>query len=412
MTSKTILRINVFLAFLLAAGIASFLLNHLTPHPVGLAGLPPGLLLTATAPATRQATPLPAGSKPSPAASSTPFIPKSVPTVIHAIRADYTDMAASRSQVKPLEQAIQESGFNLVSLGAGRAEWTYFKWSGHTAQWSSDVKSTGVDFLAEDSGRFGAWAHVDAAVDVLSPLYIQQHPEAAAISLDGTPSPNLVSTMQLVEGPYGQQLLDMITAIASGYPVDSISVNELAYHLDGYGPDDKSAYLAYSRRTDWPRLPNGAINPDDPGLVTWRSYEVNRFLGQARDIAHRYGKSFYANLTLALGPDGLPLSTDLAAIQALNSVSDRVILWNNLNLSQVTSQQLARVADALAPVDHNRVIFVIGLWGQPTTQPITPLQLQSAMQVLQQHGFANLWITPASLMTTAHWQAAAAGWMP
>jgi hypothetical protein len=132
--------------------------------------------------------------------------------VIRAIRADYTDMATSRGQVKPLEKAIQESGFNLVSLGAGRAEWTYFKWNGHNADWSNDVKSTGIDFLAEDSGRFGAWAHIDAAVDVLSPLYIQKNPGAAAISLDGVPSSNLISTMPLVEGPDGQHLLHMLQA--------------------------------------------------------------------------------------------------------------------------------------------------------------------------------------------------------
>jgi len=47
--------------------------------------------------------------------------------------------------------------------------------------------------------------------------------------------------------------LAMIQYIAENYPVDSISVNEMFYHADGYGPDDKTAFTAYSGLPDWPR---------------------------------------------------------------------------------------------------------------------------------------------------------------
>jgi hypothetical protein len=91
---------------------------------------------------------------------------------------------------------------------------------------------------------------VDEALDGLSPLYLLKKPSAAAVSSDGAPSHTLVSIMQLVEGPYGQQIFQMIEAIAANYPVDSISINELTYHHDDYGPDDRRAYKAYAHRPD------------------------------------------------------------------------------------------------------------------------------------------------------------------
>src|SRR5450759_359466 len=321
-------------------------------------------------------------------------------------------MAASRDQVIPLEQAIREAGFNLVSLGAGRAEWTYFKWAGHVDGWSSDVKTTGVDFLADDSSRFGAWARVDAAVDVLSPLYIQKNPSAAAISADGIPSLNLISTMQMVEGPYGRQLLEMIEAIAANYPVDSISINELAYHRDGYGADDKTAYLAYTKQADWPRLSNGSINIDDPSLADWRSYELVRFLQQARAVAHRYGKELFVNTTLTINGSGQSIQPNLAVISAMLNDADWVIIWNNLNLAKTDPKVLAVIATSLAPIKQSPLVFVLGLWGLTDDRAVTPVQLQDAMQAVQSNGLKNLWITPASLMDPVLWQTVSQNWSP
>ena len=46
--------------------------------------------------------------------------------------------------------------------------------------------------------------------------------------------------MELVDGPYGKMLLQVVEAIAAGYPVNSINLpqQESFYQKDGYGPDD------------------------------------------------------------------------------------------------------------------------------------------------------------------------------
>ena len=111
---------------------------------------------------------------------------------------EYANYATSRSEVPTWVAELKAAGINMVAISAGRAEWTYFKWAGHTAYQSNDVTSTGIDFLAEDSATFSQFAKVSAVVDVFSPNYILANPSAAAINALGQPDPNLISTAELV----------------------------------------------------------------------------------------------------------------------------------------------------------------------------------------------------------------------
>ncbi len=327
----------------------------------------------------------------------------------HAIRADYTDMAISRPEVLPLEQKIENSGMNMVSLGAGRVDWTFFKWGGHLNAWSDDVKSTGIDFLSDDSSRFGAWAQVDASVDALSPVYIKQHPQAAAVAWDGKPSPQLVSTMQVVQGPYGQMLLQMIEYIAKNYPVDSISINEMFYHVDGYGADDKAAFMAYTGLQDWPRTAAGTIDINSPIIETWRTYELNIFLSQVHTICSRYGKQFYFDVPMNVDANGIPTGGYGVQADKLLANVDKIIIWGYFDLDSLAPEKLQNTASNLTQFGPDRTIFLIGLWNKQL-QAVSADRLQQAILAVQKGGLTNIWITPASLMTDAHWSKIAQVW--
>ena len=322
---------------------------------------------------------------------------------IHAFRVDYGNYAASRAQVGPLEAQMQSAGVNVVALGAGRAEWAFFKWSGHEATWSNDVKDTGIDFLADDAARFRQWARVDAVVDVLAPNYIKAHPQAAAISFTGQPSPDWVSTTELVSGEYGRQLLAMIEYIAANYPVDSISLTELCYHSQGYGPDDKAAYLAYTDRADWPRTASGVIDRDDPSIGNWRSQLVARFISQAAAAAHKYGKQF--NLDVQVNPAKLANAAKEHGTDynLLRQYVDRLIVWAYYDIDSYSPETLTPIARYFQAFGRDRVIVSLGLWSNQYPQT-PPDALQRAMLAAQAGGISDLWITPSLLMTPQHWQ--------
>ncbi len=337
---------------------------------------------------------------------------------VRAMRVDYRDMSQSRGEADALESVMRSAGVNLVAVGAGRVDWTYFPWRGHPDRWSVDVKSSGEDYLLDDSARFGQWAHVSAVVDVLAPRYIQMHPEAAAISWLGAPSPNLVGTMELVDGSFGQDLLDMIGEVATYYPVNSIILSELVYYVDGFGDADRSAFQAYTGKTDWPRRPNGQIDIDDPSIGTWRSYEISRFLDKAAAIIHAQGKQLFVEARLSVGADGTVTVSNGTDLGLLLQHADRVVVWGNHDLDGQSQSALRNVAKYLARYGKGRVILSIGLWDKnydvdvPNAQmsAISAQDFQTGLQAAGQGGATDIWITPSFLMSDAHWQVLTQYW--
>jgi hypothetical protein len=332
-----------------------------------------------------------------PTATAAPRIP------IRAMRLDYKDYAASRAEVDNLEILLRQSGINLVALGAGRVDWTYFKWTDRPENWSSDVTSTGIDFLAQDAARFHAFAQVDAVVDVYAPKYIQTHPQSATLSWLGQPSPYLVNTMDLVDGEFGQLLLDMIDKIAANYPVDSISLTELMYYTDGYGDVDKVAYMNNTGKKDWPRLSNGLVNIDDPSIGEWRSHEIARFLGKARAITAKYGKRLFVDAAVTWkSPESLGADHG-TRYDILLEQADRVVIWDYFALNGYRPEFSQNLAELLVQKTDGRAILSIGLWAK-NDQTITPAQLEAAILSAQKGGMQDIWITPSLLMTDAHWE--------
>lgn len=332
-------------------------------------------------------------------------------TTLHAMRVDYLDMSKSREEVDALESQMQQGGINTVVLSAGRVDWTYFPWKEHHDSWSSDVKDTGIDFLAEDSQRFGKWAHVSAAVDMLAPLYIQNHPAEAALSASGASSKNLVSTMDLVDGQFGQDVLNMIESISASYPVNSIMISELFYYTEGYGEVDKSAYMTYTGQSDWPRTSDGAIDINSPSIGTWRVYEVSRFLTKAAEIVHKYNKLLFLEVRVALDENGNVVVENGTDLTAFMQYTDRLVVWGNRELSGQSPKSIAKVANYLLNLSTGKVILMLGLWDRlystdvPKDQmtAIQPGDLLIMLQSADQAGVQDYWITPSFLMSQPYW---------
>jgi hypothetical protein len=331
------------------------------------------------------------------------------------MRVDYPDYATSRSQVTWWEQQMKASGINMVGLGAGRVEWTYFKWAGHEANWASSVRDTGHDFLAEDTARFGQWAQINAVVDVFAPNYIKAHPGTAAIRADGVPSSDLVSTTELTTGEFGKQLLAMIEYIAANYPVKSISLTEMFYHIDGYGPDDKASYMAYSGNQDWPRNSDGTIAVNDASIGNWRTHVLDVYLDKIVAVCHHYGKQFYLDVGLTLDygytVDSLNHVTNEHGTNyhVVLEHTDKIIIWGYFALDQFQPEFLKDVAQFLTQFGQDRVILSIGLWGR-STPVVTADELNRAIIASQAGGITNIWVTPGSLMSASHWMALTQLW--
>jgi len=179
------------------------------------------------------------------------------------------------------------------------------------------------------------------------------HPDKAAINALGIPSTDLVSTVEMVNGAYSQRLLAMVEYIAANYPVNSISITELQYRVDGYGPDPFrtpcvcTAYLAFSKRTDWPRNSDGSINIDGPSIGTWRSYMIGSLLSKATAIAHKYGKQLYMDVNMNVNNMAL-MEITLDKIQVMLQNADKIIVWGYFAEDHSRPRLLYRSVNSLA----------------------------------------------------------------
>jgi hypothetical protein len=328
---------------------------------------------------------------------------------VRAVRLDYENMARSRPGLDALEKELLAAHANTVSLGAGRVDWTYFKWRWHRGSWSGDVKNTAVDFLSRDVGRFGKWAAVDAVVDVLAPRYVAAHPAAAAVSWRGVRSANLVSTSQLVDGEFGTMLVEMVDYIAGRYAVTSISLTELDYYIDGYGEDDAASYRRFAGRADWPRSTDGSINIDDPSIGRWRSHEVGRFIKRAAAAAHSHGKKLYLDVQVEwdhLERRGASHGQDY---DVMLGSADRLVVWDYFDLAGRPPEHTTQVARSLKHLGGDKVILSVGLWPNEGT-PVSPEALSIALRAGLSEGILNQWVTPSRFMTPDHWRVLSEVW--
>jgi len=330
---------------------------------------------------------------------------------IHAVRVSYNNLSLSRPEVPALQVNLTRVSANFVALSAGRPDWTYFKWVGHEAWWSSEVTDDQRDYLAEDIANYGAGRHVNAIVDIFAPHWIIAHPADAAVFYTGAyTSPVQVSTAALVNGAYGWHVLEMIGYIAAFYHVDSIAITELFYHDYGYGADDLALYQADTGNSDWPRDANGNIDRNHPTLGLWRSQKIASWLERAAACAHNHGKQLYLDVRISWG--NLPSESrengqDYATMLA---VVDKLILWGYPNLEGYPPGYLQEVSAYLSSKYlANRFIMSIGLWG-PLGNVVPANDIQTSMQSSVAGGLPDLWITPTHLFTAAHWDVLDVEW--
>lgn len=292
----------------------------------------------------------------------------------------------------------------IVGIGAGRPEWTYFKWRGHKESWSNHQKGTGKDMLLTAARAFKkAGYKVAVIIDMYGPKYVQVHPEDGAIRYDGQKSPEQVCLVCLVEGEYGEKVLQMVQYISHNYPVDIINLTELSYYSYSYSPKDLQSYKSFSGNKAWPLTDSGLIDIEDPSIWEWKSSLMEHFIRRVANVVHREGKELYVDVPVSWKDffrNGRDSGLDYHYILRH---ADRIIVWNYFYLedaSPAVSEKLTRYLTQHFPI--NSFYISIGLWGKD--RHIDPSTLSQAMDYTLKGGSPFIWITPDYLLSRAHWE--------
>ena len=343
-------------------------------------------------------------------ASSCQVIPAKSTVVTGAgtrtIRIDYHDLGPLSSISKQEEMQYKAAGITHVAVSAGRVDWAYFPWPGHPSAWASPVRESGLDFLARDTQRFSSWADVTVVVDVLAPIYIKEHPNAAAVTWGGVPSSDLASLAQMTSGPFNQELLAFISAISERTRAESITLVELFYYVDGFGPDDLASFQQDTGQADWPRLATGEININDALVNQWRIDRIEVLLKQIAQIVHQNKHEFY----LEVKPTRFQIQNqDWSAYRSYLQYVDKLIVFTNPVYEDPDPLVPGQTIRNLNLLGTDKVVYELGVW-KSDTQPgtadktaMTPEAFVSMYHAAVQAGAASFWFTPSYLISSSYW---------
>jgi hypothetical protein len=330
-------------------------------------------------------------------------------TGIRTVRIDYENLTPISGVSSLEEMQYKSAGITRVGVSAGRVDWSLFPWPGHSSDWAAPVRDSGVNFLSRDIQRFSPWADVTVVVDVLAPLYIQAHPDAAAISWGGKTSTELVSLTQMTSGRFNEDLLSLIAAASKVENADSILLVELFYYVDGFGKPDLETYRMDTGQIDWPRLDSGEIDINSPLISTWRTQRLTAFLSRVAALVHANNKQLW----LEVKPDDRQLAfQDWTAYQAYLNVVDRLVVMGNPIFDNADSARIHLTIDNLNALSRDGIMVEIGVWEDDghthlSGSPIRPEEFKMLVQDAKSRGIMDFWFTPSYLLTSDYWAALA-----
>ncbi len=294
---------------------------------------------------------------------------------------------------------------NTVGIGAGRMEWTYFKWKDHSQYWSNHQRGADQDLLLNATAAFHkrGWP-VIAIIDLYAPNSIRENPDKAAVGFDGSRSTEQICFMELVNGEYGEKILEMVHYLAREYPIEAVDLTELGYNTFCYCDRCLEAYRSYSGREYWPvNRNNKKISKDHPSIGQWRSQLMAAYLKRIADYVHLYGKKLYVDVPVSWKNFKNDAQESGLKYDLVLEAADKIVVWNYFYLEGKgpdISQKLA--AYLTKNFSQSQIIISIGLWGNDT--PLSPDAMTKAAYYTLKNGINNLWLTPNHLMGPAHWR--------
>lgn len=308
-----------------------------------------------------------------------------------------------------ITSVLQSPGAHLVhtvALSAGRPEWAYFRWNGHQAQWSSLQKKESADLLGEAVHAFRLHGfRTVAIVDFYAPGLVQKEPGKAAVRFDGLRSSEQVCFSELVEGDYGQRIIEMVSYLAQNYSVDAIALTELGYNSFCFDDRCLSSYRRATGKEKWPMNYVGTtVNRSDPSVWEWRSARMEAFLEKVAKAVHAQGKQLIVDVPVSWADfrrQGKDSGLDYARVLRH---ADQIVIWNYFAMENRTPQVSQALAEGLRrDFAADRFYVSIGLW--ESQGAMGTRMFQQGLAYSRKGGASNIWITPNHLLSPEHWNA-------
>lgn len=311
-------------------------------------------------------------------------------------------------------EQLRRSNANAIAISVGRTDWAAFPWPKHPDSVSSNVSQTGKDYVEEAikslrphlSGK--QW--LTLTIDTLAPALLTAKPALAGVNPAGAKSTSFPSVSALATGEAGDRIVDLAMEICSRYKPDRISLTELMFDDYTFGDEDLTSYENHTGRRDWPRASNGQIDTQDPSLGAWRSTSLATLLARVKTVAAVHGTELDMDVRTSWAEPGQGRPLSGHDYPLLLSESDRIIVWNYFAINGSTPEYAGQVGASLKERFPGRFVMSTGLWAQDGA--VTARQLESSLAAVARAQVEAVSVTPASMLTDAHWDVLAGLWKP
>lgn len=329
-----------------------------------------------------------------------------------AINLGFEDLQADRERWRLLGPALAASGADAVSLAVGRVDWTGFQWDTHPDAASGTVRSTGRDLVAEVIGRvnhlLGRKPALTLTIDALAPRLLAERPGLAGTAPDGTRSSEFASVRALEDGEVGERLVGLAAEIAEKYRPGRIALTELMFDESTFGLEDLDSYRFWTGASSWPLQEDGGIDTAHPSLGRWRSGVLAGLLARIRKAVRPWGVELEVDVRAPHRSPHADRPLSGHDYKALLTSADRLAVWNYPGIDGQGTEFAGALSRSLEQRFPRRVTISTGLWARRGL--LTPATLATTLEELARAGAPSVSVTPASLLTTEHWQVVRGAW--
>lgn len=302
---------------------------------------------------------------------------------------------------------IADSGANAVSLAVGRPDWVAFPWPAQRDAESAAVRDHDTDYLQAALDALPPEWEITLTIDALVPRMIGEDSDLAGVDTDGERSESFASVAALDGGAVGDRLVELATHLAATYGPDRICLTELMFDDSTFGDDDHTHFLAHTGETGWPRTEGGDIDTEAGEIAEWRSESLARLLQRLVDATAQYGVKIDMDVRAPRNDPSGDRALSGHDYDLLLTVVDRIVVWNYPGLRGEDGSADAafggRIAGSLGERYPGRFVMSTGLWADGD-DVLTVEDFLASLSAVQDAGAQAVSVTPASLLTEAHWE--------
>lgn len=293
-----------------------------------------------------------------------------------------------------------------VGLSAGRADWTFYRSTHDADSWSDTQRAHSYDLLEVAVDELGEREiSTTVMLDARASRYLQKQPTYAALDIRGRRSEEVVCSTALAEGEYGRILADAFEALAAGTSADSVAVTHLQFSWHCFCSRCLARFQGYAwRSSDWPRLPNGAIELLNPMIGQWRSGQVAEVIARLSALARAHGKRMLFEAKLSRDDLSRNSRENGQDYERLRAHLDEFVVRDDIALDAAEPSESSAAARYLCrAIGPDEYWHCVGLRCRDG-HALEAQRMRLALAAALRGGARRLWVTPSHYLSPAHWQ--------